>query len=434
MAPRLPARRPRDRAKRLFFAVVGLVALPVVAVAAFNLAVDPYGWYGTPAIAGFNALKPHLRAFQRRTYPDRIAAGGFETILLGTSRAGGGLTADHPAFAGRAFNAAVAGANAHDLLRLFQQAHAKGPLRRVVIGADFFSFNAFYQKSDGFDEDWFAVDERGNPVPAWLRRTRLVARDAVAAFTWDALIDSFETIRAQVRVPHDAESPDAAGHPAPGRGVAAVEEQLRQIRYQEKSFLQEFWFPAPENGYSFTYPGTRRTTLDAFETIARTCREDGIALYVFFSPIHARLSFAMNAAGLWPRYETWKRRMVEIVDRYAPPSRAGDGGGAWDFSGPHPITMEPIPVPGPDARGMTWFAETSHYRPTVGALMIDRMFGRPRPDPRADGFGRAVGPGTLEAALADARKGFAEWALRHPAEVDEIATVAQAHNRCCRTW
>jgi hypothetical protein len=424
-APSRKDNAPRPFPARPILLSVAAAFIVFAGMAGLTLAVDPFGRYETQALTGWDLPRPHARHLQRPELARQIAEGGIETLLIGTSRAYG-LDAGHPALAGRAFTAAIPGANAHDLLRFIQHAAATNDLKRIVIGADFFSFNAYYQKSDAFDEALFAVDANGNPVPKWLRTSRLRVKALSSALTWDAFAASFDTLsRPSAPVPTLASVPEdkPAGH------TESAAHQLVKIRYQERSFLNEFWFPRPRNGYSHTYPASRRTTLDDFETILALCREKGIALIVFFSPIHARLSYALNESGLWPRYEQWKTEMVTRLERN---SGAEPPFAIWDFSAPHSITMEPIPAP--DGQLMTWYQETSHYTKPAGNLLIDRILGRSNDQPIAEGFGRRLVSHELSEHFAGMRTALSEWARAHPEDTGEIAAVARSQNRCCRTW
>lgn len=42
-------------------------------------------------------------------------------------------------------------------------------------------------------------------------------------------------------------------------------------------------------------------------------RAVGIDLCIFINPNHARLLLALRDAGLWPQYEDWKAKMVEVL-------------------------------------------------------------------------------------------------------------------------
>ncbi len=145
------------------------------------------------------------------------------------------------------------------------------------------------------------------------------------------------------------------------------------------------------------------------------------------NPIHARHTYVYAAAGLWSAYEQWKRDLTDAVAR-APRSVA-----LWDFSGVSECTSEPMPARGDAATKMRWYRESGHFRPRLGEIVLDRVYGEARTDP-CPGLGRPLEPVTLDATLAAQRTALERWTASHPTDVAEIDALAARYGRATRSW
>ncbi len=90
-------------------------------------------------------------------------------------------------------------------------------------------------------------------------------------------------------------------------------------------------------------------------------------LIVFINPIH-RTNYLNADLGLFAQF---KKSLAEVTDYY-------------DFSGLNPITTNNY-----------YFYETSHYRPLVGDMMLNRMFGAPRVSLPSD-FGYRISKANID--------------------------------------
>jgi len=104
---------------------------------------------------------------------------------------------------------------------------------------------------------------------------------------------------------------------------------------------------------------------------ASLCRDNGIKLTVATTPMRA------DANSLY--YPEDLRDVVERLSRVVP---------VWDFTAPDWL-----------ARNPDFWDDPSHFKPTVGLMMLERMFGNPAAAPA--GFG--VLQGALQGAGSAAR-------------------------------
>lgn len=90
--------------------------------------------------------------------------------------------------------------------------------------------------------------------------------------------------------------------------------------------------------------------VQALKEIKETCEQNNIELVVFINPIHHTTYMDTNRE----EFNEFKRELAAITPYY-------------DFSGLNEVTMN----------DMNYY-ETSHYRPLVGDMMIDRIFREPQ--------------------------------------------------------
>lgn len=374
-------------------------------VGGFNALVDPYALFGGPSIAGFNAVKPllpnHLRI--HKTY--RVSDHQPRALVLGTSRAAR-IDPLHPAWGETpAYNLATPGAKPHESLRWLQHAHAVTPIERVVMGLDLFVFNAHYPALQPSDEQRLAVDAAGASHPFW--RLQRYAH----LLSWDLTKASFETV-AEQRTKEGLEV-----HPLGRWEHRVAPDPLPASRKSERTYLTTSWFPPPARRFTLAEeaPGT---AMGSLRELVRFCTRHGIDLHLYISPSHARHWEALDAAGLWPSFERWKRRLTRLVadERQAASSRLT----LWDFSGANRYTTEALPAKGAGKR-MAWYVESSHFSKALGDRLLDRMLTEASDD---DGFGVRLTPESLVAHLERLHLSQQRYRARHPEEAADVARIA----------
>ena len=115
------------------------------------------------------------------------------------------------------------------------------------------------------------------------------------------------------------------------------------------------------------------SSIKYFESMVDLAYKNDIKLYIYFSPIHARLTEVNCMIGRWSHIETMKRAVVRIVNK-----KALDYGRApyqvWDFSGYNSITTEAVPEKMDKTGVMSWYWEGSHYTRETSRLIFDKIF------------------------------------------------------------
>jgi hypothetical protein len=146
----------------------------------------------------------------------------------------------------------------------------------------------------------------------------------------------------------------------------------------------------------------------------------GVDLRLMIYAYHAQLLALYEESGMWPRFEEWKRIVLEEAEaarRRYPQAHIV----VHDFSGFGEFNCEAIP--GPHEKGTThWYWEAGHQKPALGEEMMRRMLsGAP-----ATGFGMAL---TLQNLEQDRQRIAAE---RASCAAAQPALFAEAHELVAR--
>jgi hypothetical protein len=180
--------------RRFTLALAAFVAAPLMLLAAFVIAVDPYYVFGSPAWPGINAEKPHYEQRVLIAKPYQVRRMGPAAVALGSSRVEAGLDPRHKGWVGgRVFNFGIPAQNSYGMMLAYLHAKSAGrPLKQVVAGLDFYAYSADFALLPGFLEQRFAqgasddfakfLDER---FPDWQPRGASPAPSNAAAPGWD---------------------------------------------------------------------------------------------------------------------------------------------------------------------------------------------------------------------------------------------------------
>jgi hypothetical protein len=434
--------------------LIGFAAVAVamfLGVIAINVVVDPFWIFNFVNIEGFNAQRLSAGSEARMMKAIEVCLDQPTAAVLGTSRVEVGMDPAHPGWkdGARPYNLALAGTGLAELDMTFRHlVHASPGLKQAAIGFDFLMFNA-NREAHVFGTEVLGFDARRLLLKPRDTCLRSVSTDLFKVLGVSALSYSVATIAAQMP------SPDSAPAEYDGPMIARWIAQYDRLGYrgnyyhsafsllwrnygsrktfdndelsgagQETYYVSKVWRPSPTKRYCFK--DANADTFDVFRSMVDFAYQSGVDVRLFINPIHARMLVAIREAGLWPTYEAWKRKMMEIVEDEGrklgrPPIPL------WDFSGYNSVTTEPIPAISPTAPKMSFWWEPSHYQSLAGDMMLDRILGYsdPRRDVPAD-FGVRLDRSTIGAWLEATRKGAVAYAAAEPQDV-KIVTDAIDH-------
>jgi len=413
----MPRDNPASYLKVLLVCITGLL----LAVAGFNLLVDPFWVFDTPTIAGFSADKTQYYKHTRMAKAHQVRLLKPGGIILGTSRAEHGLDPEHPGWEPKSrpvFNLALSSGRISEALAYLQHANSVNRLNQVVLAVDFFMFDASELYGKGYDETRLDMKEQFMPSSGWIKDL------TSSLLSIDALIASVETVRTQGKtdfVPYRRN-----GFHNPGANWNRIQQagghraaMLSNLRYD--MVAEDGWsLFRLRNGSNNRYP-----TLKAFRELVEFCIHEDIRLVVLISPVHVIKLEVLYQFGLWDEFEYWKRELTRIVAD----ARRKDRGGyveLWDFTGYNSITTEPFPAKGDDQTRMRWYWEGSHYRKEAGDLVLDRVLNYTAENRTVPAwFGVKLSPDMIDDHLDEIRRQRNIFASEHTTVISEVTNLIE---------
>lgn len=392
------------------FAIACLAS--VAAVAGLNYAVDPFSVFGAPHIAGFNTNKVDFLEHLRMTNVYAVKRIKPKCIILGTSRAGRGLSPEHPALAGKpCYNMALPAISLYEMRRYFQHAQSIQPLDQAILALDFRVFNTAPDRSGAFSETRLAVDREG--IAQFNLFSARLPDLAAALLSTKALLSSVKTVRQQrwvnITLAGNGYWPSLTDH---------YDHAAAFDVYTKNSFRR--FEEIARNEMIF------RQNADDLRALLRAAYQSSVKVSILISPAHAWHWETLHHAGLWTRFEEMKRMIVSINHEEA--ARAGKAEyQVWDFSGALGPSLEPLPTGG-KPKAMRWYWEPVHYKRALGDAVLSRALTDQAPAiPVLAGFGTKITPANLEQHLLRLRTLQKQYAEAHPEDVAHIRELMPNH-------
>lgn len=387
---------------------LGLAMLAgILLVASVVVLADPYSLYGVVRKPGLNAEKPVPQHFRNEIKLSGARRLGATQFLLGNSRVEVGFDPDSPLLGGGAFNLGLAGTGTMVAVGQLQYLRSLGiKPARVIAGID-------------FHDALLAPGQRGGARPPPAPGTAKLGWRLESLFSLAALRDAAATFAMQG---------DREAETMTERGLNPLNQYIKFARYD--GYYKIFRQRAEESAASLVKKapgGLDREGLRAeLRALVDAAASDnpGVDLRLMVYAYHAQMLALFEASGMWPRFEEWKRIVLEEAEaaraRYPQAHIV-----VHDFSGFGEFNCEAIP--GPNEKGSThWYWEAGHQKPALGEEMMRRMLaGAPE-----NGFGMALTSQNLEQDRQRIAAERATCAAAHPAlfaEADEL--VARAARR-----
>ncbi len=331
-----------------------MTSVVMICIIVLNVVIDPFNIYHDKVIHSLNNIKPGALRQIRFIKAEAASVIRPEIVFLGTSRTHEGLRCDHASFAGkRCANLGLHGSSMYELYRYFQHAAAIHRPETVIVGIDFFSFNQNHDTNNHFSDGLLKVSEAGEPQnPGYL------AHRIKLAMSIDSLKYSRRTINKSRSVP------------VKPSGKSETSPDFESWKHQIQGYLDEIWFPKKKPHYTLLPASDTDSMLYYLRLMIREAYNNNVKLYLVISPSHAWLWEALDAAGLWPDFESWKIQLVSISEAEAEKSGRKPYP-VWDFSGYNSITTSRSP--GMRQGTNKWYSDPSHYKHITGDMLISRV-------------------------------------------------------------
>lgn len=372
--------------KRYIAAFLIIISLGLALMAAFTLVVDPAGVYGYVDIEGFNHEKTELMEGGGR-YDKGVAllSGGYDTVVLGTSRAEIGIDPLSPYFGGRkVYNAGLLGSTFYEVERAFDLALSSGEVKTVLLSLDFFNFLTDMKGVADFYQSAFSD---GGGVS---NLTRLISVNELQR-SFDTVKENKNGRRADYTLLGYKKDMEFNRPGKERRGFMGI---LRSSFIKKSFYIRDTYTPEP-------------TAL--FRKVVKRARDSGVELKIFISPVHAFQLEIMRVSGAYPEFERWKRELTSVLAEDASSNPGGEPFALWDFSGYNAVNSENFGATEDPETEMRWYWEPSHYRSELGELILMRLFGGEEERgagsvPAGNGFGVRIESGNIEAHLLALRR------------------------------
>ncbi|RMG16051.1 MAG: hypothetical protein D6731_07065 [Planctomycetota bacterium] len=371
-------------------ASAALFAALLAGTAAFCVATDPHDVFASLSPRALDEYRNHR---SRAAKSARVARGGIDVLLLGTSRVEAGFDPREPAWGeGTVYNAGLGGGNQFETNHALALALSAAPPRRAVIAVDLLGMRAGEEGQRDFARSYF--DPRREVVEFW----------GGHLFGRDALQRGLKVLRRAARGEPGANRPD--GFRRPPEQQAAFDHR-KLFEGVVRGFLITTYNSA------FVYDEERVAHL---QRLLGEARAKGVEAVVVVPPVHALLLEAMHVGGVWPLFERHLRSLEAAVEAANRLDAPGPPVALWSFVDYAGACAEEVPPAG-SAERMRWWVEGSHFLPALGARIARRLFAGGGSEP---GFGQRLGAGRTEAYLAALRERRAVY-VREAA--DEVAWV-----------
>jgi hypothetical protein len=337
----------RHRRFVVTFALTTLAGL--FGMAAFNVAMDPFGAFGVTLIPADSRTGDTRTA--RAELLRRFTG---ETVLIGSSRTRVAYDGRHPALpGGPACNVGLDGTHLSELLLVVEHAVANPHVRRVVLSLDVHLAAAAWTPNADYKCSRFNPD-----------RSKL-------AHACDLLWNQ-RTCEASLRAIKRLARGEPAQHDDLGFAErAALRFERATPAARTAAALEQFCGERAEMTRLLP-PEESRAQL---QQMIDLCRMADVELTIVIDPVHALLSEGRRATGQWDEYVAWKADVVDCA--------AAAGVTVWDFTEYSHYTTEPLLAD--DAPPSEWFWEPSHMRRELGDRVLARIFGAADADPHFGG-------------------------------------------------
>ncbi len=381
----------------------------------FSSQIDPYHFFGRGSIELKPAIQENLRF--HKTY--QVQSIQPSVALFGSSRVYHGLDPDSSAFAdGKVvYNMGVPACRISEIAALIEHVNNISKVDEIIIGLDIFAFD--------------------------------VVRTAVNGMPWESLYrDRYEPSISTYLL--DVLKSSAA--------IKSVVDSIRTIFgkegkwnfYHENGFLVQDYFDkkvANVGGYYQTmayfidggildskgkfsdYILSGAITAGPFSVLSNIIKysqDNQIKLKLFISPVHAVQLEYMEAVGFKNVYNTWRKKLVDVVEDVA--GYDGDVS-LWDFSGYNHVTTEAIPEKNDKDAKMIFFLDASHFKKISGDLILEKISGRTvEGDEVYNGFGRVITSKNFIEHLEHEKMSRIEFFRRDPGQYQIYRSMLAAMN------
>ncbi|UPT76823.1 hypothetical protein MN086_07120 [Sulfurovum sp. XGS-02] len=331
------------------------------AVGLINYVIDPLGFNKKILIKNMNIVKEDNTLFTIKYKMPLLKKGGWDNLMLGTSRIG--LMDTHVAdryLGGKTFTMSLPGSAMPLQWDSFLYAIKFNNIKNIIYGIDFMTFN----KNLKFNDDYVQLKEEIQSFDSFYTYD--------IYFNIQTLIKSIRTI-----VNNNALHPRYHVYYSESgmRHFPNYKQKLKNGTFKLQNSINDhikYYFDKNRGIYAkYEYS---HEYMRMFKKIVDYCHKNDIKIYVYIPPMYAEHFYALKEAGLKQAFETFKRELAEITD-------------FTDFTGVNSITTN---------KDNYW--DSSHLRKEHTELVISKLL-YPEDSVEHQDFGVQVTKENIEAHL-----------------------------------
>jgi hypothetical protein len=368
---------------------------------------DPAGILGTTVVRGLNDYKPGYLVHEYAYKTAMMARQHPTCIAVGSSKIGHGIDVAGPGWACAPEKRLNLGLGASDLplVRAYlNTARANGGLTEVVLGLDF---------------GWFVKDSpKGRPnFEGFSPFANLTERLAVG-LSPEMVPLAFSGILGSARGAKS--SRDSAGRVTDEffQAKSSVYGGYRGLFLSE---IGAYGHYRPKGKTVLELEHRLRERMRLLRDILISLSRQDLSLHVFTTPTHAWELEAIHILGLGELHDLWKTQLATLAQE------VGNDGKRFlilDFDTYSTYSVSPVPMS--ESESNPWYWESTHFRKTLGDLVLERLLrGVQAADPL---FGVSLEAHQVERHLKSNHAARVRYLRERPTE---IADLEYRLNACC---
>lgn len=361
-----------------------LFVLFALLLSAINVWLDPQGIFHTDK--QYRAMDN--RALGRFANSLNIRWHDYDTIVAGTSRVQSGIDPRLDAFNNSAvYNVSLGDTDINEITTMlrFTLTHQL-KLKTLYIGLDLHPFSKNRYPHVSYDDAPF--NPENNLWLKWLQYNFSI--DAVTD-DW-AKITQADTTRYWVNGHYHSE---------------AIVDYPKMTHFILWHYMQE-----PSMFGCFDYDVSK---MQALQNILLVYVKKGVNIHLFISPQHAKNLMILDLVNQFETYFRWMRDALNLCNSLNL-AKAGSCD-LWNFSGFNAITTETI-VHDTTSQMQNYF-ETSHYKDSVGAQMIQSI----QTKQPFNGFGEPITNESIDAIIETMRYNISHYKTAESAEYSDLISI-----------
>lgn len=276
-----------------------------------------------------------------------IQEGSYDAFILGSSRSEIGIDPTHALWGElNAYNASLAGSNFIETYKVFQTITRQKRPKLIVLALDYSLFSDARSTSGDFNLSRF--EDSNSSFSSFFKEH----------LSKDSIEKSFRALKYSIKgLPPK--------HYQGQKNGSLTFTKVINENGQHHLVFNTIFKKVITNSEAYPQEGFSSSRINLLKELVKYCSDQRIQLIIFISPVHALQLMTFKQIGIWENFLSWKKELSNISDTYPETP-------IYDFTDFSAFISEEVPSNASDTT-MQWFWETSHYKNTLGNLILNRI-------------------------------------------------------------